>query len=178
MKVERAFETASQETDDVMANPKITATSFFENIQWFALPEALIILRNGLGSDRIQRIQYSEISRIAAGRAFPTILFFTTLAAVLLFGWIMVASELHPVGVIFFSVAVGIWIKVLVSKKSLIVVESLGGVFRITKYLLTRKKLNRFVDALLEHTETAQMVPPKPEQESATETDEVDASFV
>lgn len=149
------------------AYPKITNRGFFEKSEWFVLPESLIILKQGLGSDRIQRIQYAEISDIAAGKVFPVLHFILALLFVVLSGWIMVGTDFNPIASICFPALVIVFSQVVLRKKSVFVVRSLGGVFKTSEVCLSQKKMDNFVNVLIANTIAAQTN--RPDQASATE---------
>ena len=143
--------------------PSLTSNTFLETIKLHVLPEAVIILYTGLGSDRLRRIQYSDISRICVGRATPVPVMVTA-AIFMVIGGLMLAARggFFIIGAAILAVATAVFIESLVSRQTILEIHSLGAKIRFRKHALSKKKTRKIVDAILDNIEQAQGTKPEP----------------
>lgn len=140
--------------------PSITANAMFENTQLFVFPEALVILQNGLTSDRIRRIQYGDITRVSLGRKFPAVVFILTLLGSLLGIWAALSWDTYWFGLIIAAPFLIYLALVTMHQKTFLEVETLGSKVKIAKYGLSGKKRERIMSALLDNIIREQGQPP------------------
>lgn len=143
-----------------MAHPKLVAAGLLQNVEWHALPDALVILNPGMDSDRVQRVRYAEIASVVAGTRFPTFLSLILLGIALFFGLIASVTGFHWLAVLLTLLPLVPLPTLLVRRQSILVVTSVGGVFRMTKNSLSARKRKAFVDAVLGYAAAEQGAEP------------------
>lgn len=156
------------------SHPVLKAASILESTQVHLLPEGLLILVGGLGSDRVRRILYTDVARASLGliprTGYAVVMIILIIVSIVLLIY-RVGIPAYCLGLLSaFKLAESVMLG-----KTVFTIESEGGGKTVIHSVgVTRKKADAFLKTLLDNIAKAQgeplvdEFPPAPVRDQST----------